>query len=231
MTREEANLGTKRDSEQNAEKDMAESGRLPRKERERVMHRESILDAARNLIARRPYNEITVQEIAAESEFSVGYIYKIFESKEDIYVALMKEMGKELLVVMDRAMLRPGEFERRFRGLVHDVLVWSDENPTFTANYFQEIHIMSRTLPRLMSAHQESYELLEKKAAAFFKQGIEAGAIEGDIEIMTRTLRALIGGFIGEDMLHDAKSRKWAHYTPTIVRVFMRAFAPEGGAK
>jgi AcrR family transcriptional regulator len=221
----------KPDAGASAAGDAIESAHVPRKERERAIHRAAILEAARNLIARKAYSEITVQEIAADSEFSVGYIYKIFESKEDIYTSLVRKMGDELLALVDEAVSPPGGFEPRFRRLVHDVLVWSDENPAFTANYFQEMHMMLRTLPHLMSARQESQEVLEKKAAAFFREGIQAGVIEGDIGIMTKTLRALIGGFIGEDMLHGKETRKWTQYSPAIVRVFMRAFAPEGGPR
>ena len=65
----------------------ANHGYLPRKERELKRHQAELLQATENLLARKRLHEITVQDIAAESEFSVGYIYKLFPNKEEILAA------------------------------------------------------------------------------------------------------------------------------------------------
>lgn len=202
---------------------------IPRKERERVMHRDAILDAARNLLARKPYDEITVQEIATESEFSVGYIYKIFASKEDIYVTLIREMGDDLISMLEKGLIGEGTFEARLTNLIRVIYGWLDANPAFTANHMHEIHCLVRTLPRLGAAHIEREEIMRDKIRPFFEAGIRAGVIRGDIELMTKTLRALIWGFVGDDLFHGEKRGEWTKYTPIIVRAFMRTFAPEGG--
>jgi AcrR family transcriptional regulator len=205
--------------------------RLPRKERERAMHRDAILDAARNLLAHKPYDQITVQEIAAGSEFSVGYIYRIFESKDDIYVTLIRRMGDELIGVLDRGLTGKGPFEDRLRGLVHGVYAWLEANPAFTANHIHEIHCLVRTLPRLGAAHIEREEIMRDRIKPFFDSAIRSGEIAGEMDTMVRTLRALVWGFVGEDLFHDENRGKWTQYTSLVVRVFMRTFAPEGGSE
>lgn len=172
-----------------------------------------------------------MQEVAAESEFSVGYIYRIFESKEDIYVALIRNMGDDLIHITDTEISGSGGFEERLRNLVDGVLGWLDANPAFTGNHVHEIHCLVHTLPRLTAAHAEREEILQGKIQGFFEDGLRSGVVEGDVEIMTRTLKALVWGFIGEDMLHGGKKGKWTEYTPVFMRVFMRAFAPEGGPR
>lgn len=209
----------------------ADEAALPRKERERAMHRNAILDAARNLLARRPYDQITVQEIAAESEFSVGYIYKIFASKEDIYVTLIRSMGDELTKILDQGLAGAQGFEARLTNLVESFYLWLDANPAFTANHLHEIHCLARTLPRLGAAHLEREEVMRGKIRPFFEAGIRAGVIEGDVELMAKTLRALIWGFIGEDLFRGEAKTEWARYTPIVVRAFLRTFAPEGGSE
>jgi AcrR family transcriptional regulator len=203
---------------------------LSRKDRERAMHRDQILAAARSLLGRKPYDEITVQEIAADAEFSVGYIYKIFDSKEDIYVMLVRDQGDELLRIVDREFGAGGGFEARLLNMVHGVFAWLDSNP-FTATRMNETHCLAHALPRLAAVHAEREERLQEKAYGFFREGLQAGVIQGDLDIMVRTLRALIWGFIGEDLFHSIKSRKWTDHAPVVVRVFMRAFAPEGGLR
>jgi AcrR family transcriptional regulator len=203
---------------------------LSRKDRERAMHRDQILSVAMDLLGRKQYTEITVQEIAANAEFSVGYIYKIFDSKEDIYVTLIKEQSDHLLGIVERATKGSESFEERLGKMVHGVLSWLDSSP-FTATHLNETHGILHTLPRLPAVHVEREERLTEVGSAFLREGIAEEAIQGDLDIMMKTLRALIWGFIGEDMIHGTKSRNWADYAPIVVQVFMKAFAPEGGAR
>lgn len=203
-----------------------ESETLSRKDRERAMHRDQILEAASKLLDRKSYGEITVQEIAADAEFSVGYIYKIFESKEDIYVTLVRHQGDELVAILDRELSASLGFEERLNNAVRGIYEWLDSHP-FTADQMHEISYLTRALPRLAAAHADREDQFQEKAHAFLREGIQAGVLQGDIEIMMRTLRALIWGLVGEEMLHGVKSGDWTGYAPVVARVFMRAFAPE----
>jgi len=204
---------------------------LSRKDRERAMHRDQILDAARNLLGRKAYSEITVQEIAADAEFSVGYIYKIFESKEDIYVTLVSDQWDQLLRVLEREAFSSKPFAQRVHGLVHGIFTWLDANPAFTASHTHEIHCLAHALPRLAKTHAEMEERLQDRGRAFIRSGIEEGAVRGDVEVMMKTLRALVWGFVGEDMLHGVKAQKWAEHSPVVAGVFLSAFRPEGGTR
>ncbi|MFZ1946077.1 MAG: TetR/AcrR family transcriptional regulator [bacterium] len=204
---------------------------LPRKERERIMHRDAILDAARDLLTVKPYDQITVQEIAAKSEFSVGYIYKVFDSKESIYVTLIRKLGDDMIAIMDAHLGGGGGFKERLASLVLAIYEWLDANPAFTANHAHEIHCLAHTLPRLGAMHLEREELMQTKIRPFFESGIRDGVVEGDVDLMARTLRALIWGFVGEDLFHGRERSRWAEHAPIVVRAFMRTFAPEGGTK
>ena len=56
-----------------------------RKEREQAQHHQDILDAAERLFGEHSYHQTTMQMIADRAEFSVGYLYKHFNGKEDMY--------------------------------------------------------------------------------------------------------------------------------------------------
>nr|MEE4267789.1 TetR/AcrR family transcriptional regulator [Candidatus Krumholzibacteria bacterium] len=60
-----------------------------RKEREYARHHEDILTAAETLFAEKGYHATTMQMIAEAAEFSVGYLYKHFPGKEDMYRELV----------------------------------------------------------------------------------------------------------------------------------------------
>ncbi len=60
-----------------------------RKEREKERRKEEILDAAQRVFVEKGLMTATVDDIAAAAELSKGTLYLYFESKEDIYIALM----------------------------------------------------------------------------------------------------------------------------------------------
>jgi len=56
-----------------------------RKERDYARHHQDILDVAESLFAEKGYYQATMQMIADRAEFSVGYLYKHFSGKEEMY--------------------------------------------------------------------------------------------------------------------------------------------------
>jgi AcrR family transcriptional regulator len=60
----------------------------PRRE-DRARHRQAIIDAATALFAAQGFHAATMQAIAARAEVSVGYLYKHFASKDDIFAAIL----------------------------------------------------------------------------------------------------------------------------------------------
>ena len=56
---------------------------LPRRQRERALRRELLLDAAGRVFGRRPYDEATMQEVATEAEIGMQGLYEVFPSKQE----------------------------------------------------------------------------------------------------------------------------------------------------
>jgi AcrR family transcriptional regulator len=66
-----------------------EGRKLSRKEREQQFRLNLILDAAEEVFAETSFAGATVEEIAQRAEISVGTLYNLFRSKEDVYRALV----------------------------------------------------------------------------------------------------------------------------------------------
>lgn len=64
--------------------------RPPRRERELADHRREILAAAQSLFASNGYHQTTMQMIADRCEFSVGYLYKHFSGKDEMYQEMVR---------------------------------------------------------------------------------------------------------------------------------------------
>lgn len=115
--------------------------------------------------------------------------------------------------------------------LVHAVFAWLNENPAFTSSYVRDLHSLVRYLPSLAADSARRKRSLDEKLDALFAEAVEAGVLVGDVALMRRTLRALMWGLVEEDMLHGRERKDWTGYAPIIVRIMMRAFAPEGGQR
>ena len=203
---------------------------LPRKEREKAQHRGDILRAAEGLLSKKSYAEIGVQEIADAAEFSVGYLYKLFSNKEGIFESLIREKQEEIAGLIDRCLSEPVGVEDRLRNFVQGVFEWLHKNPAYTSSSVRELMFMSCTMPGLAA----EFSLRDAQHAArmkrLFIEGIQGGTFrEEDPEIMAKTLKVLMKGFIQEDLLHGREKTDWTEYAPIVLRIFMRAFGPEGG--
>jgi AcrR family transcriptional regulator len=78
-------------------------GSQERKQREYAKRKNLILDTARRFFQRKGYNSVTIDDIAAEIEFSKGTIYSHFESKEEIFAQLLLEHLNKLTAVLGHA--------------------------------------------------------------------------------------------------------------------------------
>jgi AcrR family transcriptional regulator len=66
-------------------------------ERRRALTRAALLEAAREVFARRGFNGASLDEIAETAGFTRGAIYKHFENKEDMLFAVYDQMNEEAL--------------------------------------------------------------------------------------------------------------------------------------
>lgn len=75
---------------------------LTRKERERLLKRFEILDAAASLFAEKGYDKTKLEDIAEAAEFGKGTIYNYFENKENIYVEIIDRITDDYLVELKK---------------------------------------------------------------------------------------------------------------------------------
>lgn len=96
---------------------------LPRKERERLMRRQLMLDAARAVFAEKGYAHATLDEVAARAEFGKGTLYNYFEGgKEEILFAIFDDLYDALCRLVDATfspeLVRSTPFPKVFEGFL-----------------------------------------------------------------------------------------------------------------
>jgi len=86
---------------------------MTRKEREEQERRALILDVAERLLAEKGLGETSMAEIARESEFGVGTLYKYFEDKNTLIRTLVDDRMRTHFDALEAALLCEGEPEEK----------------------------------------------------------------------------------------------------------------------
>lgn len=89
-------------------------GSLTRRERNRLRNRREILDAARELVAGKGVDGVTIEDIARATDFAVGSIYRHFRSKEELLELMLCDLAMPFLDEVEQLAVAPGPFAERF---------------------------------------------------------------------------------------------------------------------
>lgn len=90
-------------------------GITERKEKEKLIRRNDIIDAAERIIAVKGYQLATMDDIAAESEFSKRTVYIYFNSKEQLYFEIMVRGYKILSRMIEESLRERSEADQLTR--------------------------------------------------------------------------------------------------------------------
>jgi AcrR family transcriptional regulator len=172
--------------------------KLSRKEREFLRHRGEILDVALELFSRRGFHNVTMHEIARESEFSVGTLYKFFENKEDLYKALFLEKAEEFSLVMQEAIEKSEDEMSAIRTFIDQHIKLFMKNLRFVQLYLAETRGARFNIGMGMEKEiRQKHRVFLTKLSAVFKKGIEKGIFEDiDPYLLAIGLEGVIHAFL-----------------------------------
>jgi TetR/AcrR family transcriptional regulator len=91
---------------------------LSRKEKEKLRQRKEMLAGALDLFSQKGYHNVSMHEIAAKAEFAIGTLYKFFQNKEDLYIALVLEKCDEFEDEVTRAIEEPDDEVEKLRNYI-----------------------------------------------------------------------------------------------------------------
>lgn len=147
--------------------------KLSRKEREFFWRRQEILESALELFSEKGFHNITMHDIAKQSEFAVGTIYKFFSNKEELYKALVLEKSGEFHSSLIDALDRGKNEMDKIKGFVETLIKVFMKNLKFVRIYASGTSGASYSIRSGMDAEvKEMYEQTMLKLAGVFKKGI-----------------------------------------------------------
>ncbi|HID95604.1 MAG TPA: TetR/AcrR family transcriptional regulator [Candidatus Latescibacteria bacterium] len=146
---------------------------LPRRERERLRHRQEILDAALALFSEKGFHNVSMHEIARKAEFAVGTVYKFFENKEDLYKALVLEQAEKFHRALTEAIEGSVDEIEKIRNYVRVKGEVFAANVSMIRLYFAETRGASFNIKAGLDSHiRKRYEKFLRRLASVFESGI-----------------------------------------------------------
>ena len=182
--------------------------KLSRKEKEKIRHREEILEAALSLFSSKGFHNVSMQDIASESEFGVGTLYKFFESKEQLFVELMEagieKIGQLLIPILDSNKEEGKKLSEFIRAHI-DII---ESNIEFIKLYISQYGTISSANPMLKDISNLK-TTVAAKLESVIKAGIQKQRFRQHVhpEIVALSLRTTVEAFSLESSEHFDKAK------------------------
>jgi AcrR family transcriptional regulator len=158
---------------------------LSRKEKERAAHRQLILETAEDVFARKGYHNATVQEIAEQAEFSVGFLYNIFEGKEDIFEELVCLRASQFLSDVEGRLEDEADPVDRVRAAIAAKIEFFRQHQRFFLIYASLATAgRGEALPRMPEECSRRYSAYVDRLAGIIREGVACGAFR-DLDPMS----------------------------------------------
>jgi AcrR family transcriptional regulator len=134
--------------------------------------REQLLGAASRVFARSGYRDASMDEIAAEAGYSKGALYWNFESKEELFFALLDEVDDRLRVLLTMAASAP--VDRDVTAELSRALIAVLEQNRNMVLLFHEYSAMAVRDARLGERHAKRNAMLRKELGRAIEARFEA---------------------------------------------------------
>jgi AcrR family transcriptional regulator len=133
------------------------------RERNKVLRREQILEAAVKVFARRGFGNATVAEIAEEAGVAAGTIYNYFEGKEELFMSIPQLISEPMLAAF---------LEAAFEG--SEPIDIEGEERLLTQSCTEAIETLLQNLDLVKSMLASIVTLDDETRAEYFRQPLQA---------------------------------------------------------
>ncbi len=168
---------------------------------ESINSKESILEAAEQLIAVHGYAGLSMRELSKHSGVAKSTLYHYFQDKREIYLNVLERDFRTLAEELDQAaQLAGGDVEDRLRAVIS----------TYLATVLDRGVIALNALRRSGNFDAEMQEFFCERRDAFLQpfrtllqEGMEEGLLREDldIELAILSLLGMMNSFVGQQLL------------------------------
>jgi AcrR family transcriptional regulator len=169
-----------------------------RRERRRLLDRETALDAAARLFSESGFNEAGMAEIAAAAGFSVGKLYTLFENKEALFTALVQERLRQLEATSAQAIDPAASPLEQLRQRCRAALDFYVRDPHFSRIFLYEYPDQADGI--IQEETQRHFRIIR----GYLERAMDAGEIQReDPEPLAAIVNGLITSLVDLDIMNE----------------------------
>ena len=181
---------------------------LSRKEREKLRHREEMLSVALKLFADRGFHNVSMQDIAAESEFAVGTLYNFFESKECLFTDLLGLCADQICQKLLPILENDSDENEKLRTYIRSHTKIVEDSIDFIKLYVSEYGTKVPVRPHIDERTDNVGRILRQKVAEIITSGIKKELFRNvDPEITAHSLLSTLESFAIESSSNYDKAK------------------------
>jgi TetR/AcrR family transcriptional regulator len=179
-----------------------QSLREQRREFRRALSRDQVLDAAEYVFARNGFRDASLREIAEQAEFSVGTVYSLFASKEELYTEVILRRAAEFMPGMDEVLGSPAAPLRQLLDLAAWQVSFFRRYPDYGRVVLRAGAITSPLATPVEDARIEhNFAAAQQAQTELFRRGQAAGELRpGSPAVLARMFSGLVSAFQAADL-------------------------------
>jgi TetR/AcrR family fatty acid metabolism transcriptional regulator len=177
-----------------------QTGRISRKEREYLAHREEILSAAEKVFAAKGFFPTTMSDIARRAEFGTGTLYKYFKSKEELYFTLIDAKVEEINRLVKTELSQRNSAVERIKKVLQLQFEFIERNRDFFRIYVSERSRFEWTVKDDLGKglHEKMVSYIDILSEVI-RQGIKKGEFRSmDPRDLAHALVGIVNSFVFE---------------------------------
>ena len=152
--------------------------RRSRMAQERLARKDLILASAEKLFVEKGFAGTSINDIAAEADFSRTSIYQYFSSKEEIYLHILERYTEPLTDRLKKATEDAPTVPEKIRAFLDELRKMKSEKSNFFELYFIQRHQVEPRLPdELRTQLNAKRRRLENVFREFYREGVEKGEV------------------------------------------------------
>jgi len=184
--------------------------RMERERHRQEENKHSILRAAERVFVQKGYSLATVDDIAAEAQFSKATLYRYFKSKSDILFEIIFSTFEESYQEIKKIQLKSLKAEEKLRQLIGYIISYYHKKQNLARILFMEKAAMKKLVkaePGFKDSHSHFHPKIPHRfkskmkqtsdvISEIIKEGVESGEFRKmDVQDASMVLGALIRGF------------------------------------
>lgn len=184
--------------------------------------RSAIIDAAIQLFATRPYHEVRLEDVATAAHVGKGTLYIYFESKESLYLTLVREGFADMAAQLNHVTRAPGlDSWERLRAAVAELIRFGTRYPDLYR--VMRNHTLTPDDPRLQATRRQVSDRIHEV--------LEEGKRRGEIDDPNPALTTqFILGFVRGALLYPPDDLSPELLENHMLRIIRRGIQKAGAA-